>query len=370
MSTSHIRSMQPLFHPPLDRNIDGKPHAMRDDPQLDIASIAATLESGFGLREAAVRYLPIGYDMAASVYEVTSEGGERYFLKVRSGPVHEPSLQVSRALIDVGIEHVLAPLRTQAGQLWFPFDGYPNYTAVLYPFVPGENAMIAGMTEDQWRTFGATLRTVHDSGLAPQFQGQLPVETFDMPSAALVRAMLVVADGAEFESPAAAGFAAFWREQSTRITQMLMCAEELGASLQAREFELVLCHADIHAANILVGDDGRIHLIDWDGPKIAPRERDLLFVIGSRIARKVERQEEAWFFDGYGPVEIDPLALIYYRYERIVDDFGEFGKSVFLDPTMSEPARQAAVDLATQFFSPGGDIDRAETVTWSASSDV
>jgi hypothetical protein len=34
--------------------------------------------------------------------------------------------------------------------------------------------------------------------------------------------------------------------------------------------------------NILFGEDDR-----WDGPLIAPRERDLLFVVGSRIGRHV-----------------------------------------------------------------------------------
>ena len=182
--------------------------------------------------------------------------------------------------------------------------------------------MVAGMTDDQWREFGSTLQAVHSSGLAEEFRGQLPVETFALPSAALARRVLELTHSTEFENPVAAQFAAFWREHAERIQQMLARAEELGRLLQSRSFDHVLCHADIHAANILVHEDGRISLIDWDGPLIAPRERDLLFVVGSRIARTVEPKEEALFFAGYGPVDIDPEALIYYRYERIVEDLG------------------------------------------------
>jgi spectinomycin phosphotransferase len=281
-------------------------------------------------------------------------------------------LLVPRALQDVGIGNVLAPLRTRASGLWCPLDGYDGYTVVLYQFVRGENAKVTGLSDDQWRTFGATLRAVHASGLGERFRDRLRVEDFALPSAALVRRLLALVDGTEFEGRAAAQFAAFWRANAERIHRTLARAEELGRSLQAKPFELVLCHSDIHVANILVGEDGRIWLIDWDGPLIAPRERDLLFVVGSRIARTVKPREEDLFFAGYGPVEIDPVALAYYRYERIVEDLGEFGKSVFLDPYLGEPSREQEAELGMGFFAPGGDLDRAETIArrrWPSSPD-
>jgi len=338
---------------------------MRDDPNIDTAKIVDTLEAEYGLRVATVRFLPIGYDLNAAVYEVVTEDGGRYFLKVRFGPVHEPSLVVPNALIDLGIGNVLGPVRTRSGALWRPLDGGSDSTVVLYPFILGESAMIARMTGDQWRTFGSTLRAVHDSGLGKRFREFLPVETFALPSAALVRRIMALTDRMASREGAAVSFADTWRVQLTRIREMLTRAEALGSSLRSCDFDLVLCHADIHAANILVGDEGGIHLIDWDGTMIAPRERDLLFVVGSRIARKVEPREEKWFFEGYGPIQIDPSALVYYRYERIIEDLGEIGRSVFLDSKMSEPARLGAVELAKGFFATGGAIDRAETVALS-----
>jgi spectinomycin phosphotransferase len=219
------------------------------------------------------------------------------------------------------------------------------------------------MTDDQWREFGATLHSVHTSGLAEQLCGQVPVETFALPSAALVRRILDLTETTELENAVAARFAAFWREHAARIREMVGRAEALGLRLQSRPFKHVLCHADIHAANILVGEDGRIWLIDWDEPIIAPRERDLLFIVGSRIARVVEPREEEFFFEGYGPVHIDREALIYYRYERIVEDLGEIGRSVLLDPSPSDQMRAEESRLAMSFFAPGGDIDHAEAVT-------
>lgn len=341
---------------------------MREDPKLDIAAIFACLETHYGIAVASVRFLPIGYDLDATVHHVVAQDGTAYFLKVRSGPVHAPGLLVPRALIERGVPNILAPLPLGSGELWCHLAGEAGATVVLYPFVRGENAMVAGMSDAQWRTFGETLAAVHASGLERDLGGLLPAETFALPSAALVRriAALVAAGevGAVGEAdPAAARLATAWRAHAARIRDTLERAEALGRALQRKTFPHVLCHADIHGANVLVGEDGRIHLIDWDGPVVAPRERDLLFVVGSRIAGVVEPREEDLFFAGYGPVEIDRDALVYYRYERIVEDIGEFAKAVFLDPSLGEEARAAEAEMGMRQIVPGGPIDRAEVVS-------
>jgi len=331
---------------------------MLEDPGLDPDELTGALRPAYGIDASALAFLP-AHDLHAASYEVTA-AEDSFFLKVRFGAGRDDaSLDVPRALLDAGVPNILAPIRTRSSALWAPMD---DRSLVLYPFLRGRNAMVAGLTDDQWRTFGTTLHAVHDSGLERSFANRLPVETFALSAAASVRRNQQRARHQTFRSAAARRFADFWQEQAGRIGAMLERAEELGARVRARSFGNVLCHADIHAANILVTDDGGICLVDWDGPMLAPRERDLLFVIGSRIARTVEPREEARFFEGYGPVEVDADAIVYYRYERILEDIGVDGESVFLDDSLTEGTRQAQADLVRSFFAPGGILESVEQV--------
>jgi spectinomycin phosphotransferase len=206
---------------------------------------------------------------------------------------------------------------------------------------------------------------VHDSGLERRFADRLPTDSFSLPSRAAVDKAVALAGSGTYQSLAARRLAALLRAEARRIGAVLDRTSALGADLRDRTFDRILCHADIHAANILVTDDDGILLVDWDGPMIAPRERDLLFVIGSRIARRVEPHEERWFFEGYGDVAVDAEAIVFYRYERILEDIGEFAASVFLDGSISEAARDEQTEIVASFFAQGGIIETAERV-WRA----
>ena len=184
---------------------------MREDPGLGIDKISACLDAHYGLGVASVSFLPLGYDPSAAVYRIIADGGGSYFLKVRFGTVHEPSLLVPRALIDLGIRNVVAPLRTRSSGLWRPLDGHSGHSVVLYPFVGGESAVASGLSDDQWRDFGSTLRDVHASGLGERLRGRLPVEAFSLPAAATVRRLLTMVGEMRFESAAASRLAEFWR---------------------------------------------------------------------------------------------------------------------------------------------------------------
>jgi spectinomycin phosphotransferase len=329
---------------------------MLEDPGLDGPELRQSLRTTYGIEVTDSGFVP-GYDLRAASYEMRGTGGP-WFVKVRLGPFPEPPLEVPRALLEAGVTDVLAPLRTTKGGLAEPMGD--DHTVVVYPFVAGRNAVEAGMTADQWRAFGSTLRAVHDSGLEREFADRLPAEAFALPSAAEVR--IVLSQRPAVDSPAAERLRSFLDAQAGRIGVLLERAAELGRRLAHRPFERVLCHADIHAANILVADDGRILLVDWDGPMLAPRERDLLFVIGSRIARKVDPQEEAWFFEGYGDVPVDREAIVYFRHERMFEDIAVDAASVLGDPSLPEASRESQAGTIERYFSPGGFADSIEEV--------
>ena len=101
-------------------------------------------------------------------------------------------------------------------------------------------------------------------------------------------------------------------------------------------------------------------IVDWDTPILAPRERDLMFVIGvkSRNYATDARMEE-FFFKGYGEVNIDLLMLVYYRYEWVVQDIGSYCNRVFSMHYVGEDTKRHAVQSIMSMFSPGSSVEMA-----------
>jgi spectinomycin phosphotransferase len=81
--------------------------------------------------------------------------------------------------------------------------------------------------------------------------------------------------------------------------------------------------------------------------------------VGGIGAGLVGPREERWFFEGYGPAAVDPLALAYYRHLRAVSDIGASGEHVFLAPQASTETKRAEADLVMRCFEPGNIVDLA-----------
>jgi spectinomycin phosphotransferase len=144
------------------------------------------------------------------------------------------------------------------------------------------------------------------------------------------------------------------------IHTLVTRAEELGQQLARRVLPGVLCHGDIHTNNVLLDGHGAVWIVDWDDTVLAPKERDLMFVVGGGINRAlVGPREEALFLQGYGARTLDSLALAYYRYAWAVSDIGAYGAEVVLRPDLGVVSRRAAVSAFLRLFEPGRIVDLA-----------
>jgi spectinomycin phosphotransferase len=324
---------------------------MLEKPNLPDEQIIRALRAHYDLPINSVEFLPIGNDATAWVYRADADGGRKFFLKVKKGDIYQPSLSVPHFLRGQGIEQVVAPLPTMTGALWAGLD---SFALILHPFVEGPTGMDAGMSDDQWRTFGAALRRIHDAQMPPDLAGQVRRETFVPPWSQMVR-QLDAQMGGGFDDPYQRELAACWTARREEIIRIVIRCEELGQKLAQHSGPFVPCHTDIHTANILLDATGSLHIVDWDTPILAPVERDLMFI---RDSVTIQTHTEACFFEGYGETTIDPVALAYYRYEWVVQEIGDYGERVFLADS-GEETKADSVQGFRQLFDPGDVVDVA-----------
>ena len=184
-------------------------------------------------------------------------------------------------------------------------------------------------------------------------------ETYSPQWREIVKTFLERVEDDRFDDPVAVKLAAFLRAKRDEILDLVGRAERLAQALQARSPEFVLCHSDVHAGNILIDADDAFYIVDWDNPILAPKERDLMFIGGGQgFTGHTPQEEETLFYRGYGQTQIDPVALAYYRYERIVQDIAVYCEQIFLTNEGGEDREQSFQYLASNFL-PNSTIEIA-----------
>lgn len=328
---------------------------MLTPPDLATGTILATVRDCYGLRATRATFLPIGADVNSAVYRIETQDGAPYFLKLRRADFDEIAAAVPASLHAQGIREVMAPLPTLHGRIWEPAEGF---YWMLYPYVEGRNGFERPLSDVQWVALGRSLRAIHRAVLPPGLAARVPQEDYSPRWRDLVRDFAAHVETDIYPDPIARDLAAFWRSKHGEICTMVERAAELASTLQAQPREFVLCHFDLHAGNVLLGEGDELAIVDWDNPLLAPKERDLMFVGGGIGGIWNTAREEALFYQGYGPVEIDFFALSYYRYERIVADLAAYGDQIF-GAQGSEEDRAWGLSKVIAGFGPGTVVEIA-----------
>lgn len=327
---------------------------MLEKPDLADAELIAALARDYNLAVSRLTFMPLGADVNTAVYRAFADDAD-FFVKLRRSDFDPLSVEVPAALHREGIERLIPPIATNSGGLWSRLG---HDTLMLYPYVSGEDAAARPLSASQWAVFGQTLRRVHGAELPQSLRVRLPREDFSPHWRERVRTDLDLAGREPRGDWIAREAARFLVRQRPLIERLVARAEQLAARLMASPPPLVLCHGDIHAANILIDDAGRLSIVDWDTLLLAPPERDLMFIGAGIIGVWNTPVERAAFFAGYGNVAVDPVALAYYRYERIVEDIAAFAAELLLSERGGED-RERGLGFLTGSFAPGGVVEIA-----------
>jgi spectinomycin phosphotransferase len=328
---------------------------MLEKPNIPDEAIISRLQEEYGLRVTALSFLPIGADTGTVVYRVSTAEGMAYFLKLRKG-FTEIVVTVPLLLKSRGIQEIIIALETRTKQYWADFG---EYKIILYPFIEGKNSFEMELSDQHKHRLGSALKAIHAVQVPAELQKLIPEEAFSRKWRENLRALQVQVEEGSFQDPTAAKLAAFMKSRRIEINRLLERTETLASELQSQPLELVLCHTDLHRANMLITANNELYIVDWDAPLLAPKERDLMFIGGGIDYIWKSKQDEALFFEGYVGSEINFALLAYYRYERVIEDLVAYSEQLLLTDEGGAD-REEAYRRFTGNFEPGQTIEIAD----------
>jgi spectinomycin phosphotransferase len=320
---------------------------MLEKPDIQDSRIIACLRDDYGLTIVQISFLPIGADRNTAVFRAMSDEDDAYFVKLRSGDFDEMSILAPKLLHDQHNRHIIAPLSTRSQELWANVD---RFKLAVFPYIEGHNGYEINLLDRHWVDFGQALKGIHSAQISATVASRIQREQYADTWRKRVREYQTLVETQHFDDRVAAILAEFLIQKKDVISDLVERAEDLAAVLHTQSAPSVICHGDIHAGNVLIDADQNLYLVDWDTLILAPKERDLMFVGGGLfLNQRSPEEEERLFYQGYGQTQTNPVALAYYRYERIVQDIAAYCEEILLAEASGEDQENGLRQLVSQF---------------------
>lgn len=296
---------------------------MRTEPDLDRHRLKALLRDRYRLDVERLEFVPQGIDSWSYVV-VVRDGGKRFLKVVRAalpgGSIARGSeLPMLALLADLGRVHVAHPIADRDGRMMHAFDGFELY---LLAYLDGRTlAEETDWPDALYASVAEAVAGIHasTSAVRPLAPG---AERFELPFVApLARAMDARGGG----DPLPVDLQDLLAPMAHAVRTSIERLEELRRVAGLVHADEVLCHTDIWGSNLLLSDDGTLHVIDWGGALIGPAEADLFMFAGTNFF-PADRFE--WFLRRYEAafrrVHLDADVFGFYLYRRNLDDLSQF----------------------------------------------
>lgn len=318
--------------------------------------IVDCLKIHYGIDVATLTPLSLGADRYASVYKAQTHSQSSYFVKLKQGHYNDISATVTGFLHDSGISNIIPPLKTINGHTTQRIE---NFTLTVFPFIEGCDGFSRDLTNDQWQTLGKVIRQIHDINVPSELQITIQRESYAHKASEVAQSLYPLIDLEPRGDTIAVHLLTFLKKHKETLHRLVTRNEQLAEIVKDQSFPFVLCHADLHAGNILIDKDNRIYIVDWDAPILAPKERDLMF-IGGGVGNVWNKPfQSAWFYKGYGKNDINQTLLAYFRHARILEDIAEYTQALLLTTVGKEKDQMNMCQALIAQFDPQGVVDIA-----------
>jgi spectinomycin phosphotransferase len=301
---------------------------VRVEAEIDLPALEARLEQEYGIVAERLTYHPSGevsYSYEVEAANAGPSGLRRYFVKIisdtRAGRFSAERLPfylpLTAYLFNNGLfSPISPPLPTCTGGLWSQFAGRP---LIVHPFVEGRNPEAEWDQPEIQAQMGGLVGRLH--ALTPQLGLAVPYyEAFTLPfEADLLRGLAALDQITRHDSPGKQALKALLLPKRPTALHLLDRLHSLGQEARATWSPQVLCHTDIHSANVIQRPDGALIILDWEGAMLAPPEYDLFIFNGPAFSDFLQSYRQA-----LGPVQLHPARFAYYFFRRNLEDMTDF----------------------------------------------
>jgi Ser/Thr protein kinase RdoA (MazF antagonist) len=263
----------------------------------------------YGVTPLAISPGPRGF--VALTYIVDAANGQRSFVKVLPPAPHLVHLPSNLALLaelrELGIA-VNQPLRTRTGQ-WTVALG--EQTVVVFDYISGRDG---GGFDYDFAEYVALLAGIHQA--TSQVHTNLAHEEFRLPFAADMERYLARLSADPPVSPVQANLRRLLAPYSNQMQGDWSELQALAEACRQTQWAPRITHSDGNGSNVVMGDDGRLYLVDWDEVMLGPAERDTWFHLNAKARTKFLHLYRQAFPD-YQP---EALRYRFYVFRRYFED--------------------------------------------------
>ena len=303
---------------------------MQTEPDIAHDSIVTAIHDHYGLELQELRFHPAGE--ASYGFVVSLNEGRSLFLKVldpmltthTTAIAHlDEVLPLSLTLSEKGLP-VSRPLQGRTGRLHAEVD---RFVLVAFEYLDGPTLGEKPWSSELYGQLGTSVGRLHS--LTSELNELIPPrDGTAIPSRGEIIALLDQIEAAS-DSPRSAR--RILSEVVTPLRSQVLRYHEvmsrLSEKVQETQADWVLCHTDLTGGNLIRGQGGTVHIIDWEGACLAPREFDLAFFCDEPFEERYGRfLEEYVRISGVVPLSED--AFVLRMYHRNFEDFVEGSRFV------------------------------------------